>query len=162
MHKEMFCKNCGKNVPPDSKFCQYCGTKLDTTPSQPKLGTKFFQTEEIRQPAQQPQYEATLNQRQIQYPDYQQSSEHQQSQPDDSQNQSGPTRKSPVVSAILSLLIAGLGQVYLERYWRGVAWFIGGFILGILSGGILAIFAWIGAAIDAYVLAKNYNKNLGY
>lgn len=27
----MFFKNCGKEIPNDSKFCQFCGTPLDTT-----------------------------------------------------------------------------------------------------------------------------------
>lgn len=26
----MFCKNCGKEIADDSKFCQYCGTSLET------------------------------------------------------------------------------------------------------------------------------------
>lgn len=25
----MFCKNCGKEIPNDSKFCQFCGTQQD-------------------------------------------------------------------------------------------------------------------------------------
>jgi len=33
----MFCKNCGKELPEDSKFCIYCGTKVEA------------QTEEIKQ-----------------------------------------------------------------------------------------------------------------
>lgn len=33
----MFCKNCGKEIADDSKFCQHCGGKLDTTSSTPKI-----------------------------------------------------------------------------------------------------------------------------
>ena len=27
----MFCKNCGKEISNDSKFCQFCGTPMDAT-----------------------------------------------------------------------------------------------------------------------------------
>ena len=145
MLNEIFCQNCGKIIPSDAKFCEYCGTKL---------GATFLQAEEITQSSQQPQYEASQGQ-QVQYPSNQQLLNAPGNQP-------RLPRKSPAISAILSLLIAGLGQIYLGRFWRGAAWFIGGVILGIASGGILAIFIWIGAAIDSYLLAKNYNRKLGY
>ena len=61
MHNEIFCKKCGKIALPDSKFCEYCGTRLDTT---------FLETREI---AQQPQYDAPQYGQQGQHPDYQQS-----------------------------------------------------------------------------------------
>jgi len=261
----MFCKNCGKIALPDSKFCEYCGTRLDatllqteeitqlqqpqqdppqygrqaqinkdfigTTPiaefnskkvgqirkfeeleekkilAEDELQTKKQEllskeitppqkrisrdttfhcsgcnnqfkvkegmlypeycpycgyvsselsdvTEDMTQP-QQPQYEAPQYGQQVQYPSNQQPSYV-------SGNQPRLPRKSPIISTILSLLIAGLGQIYLGRFRRGAAWFIGGVILGILSGGVLAIFIWIGAAIDSYLLAKDYNRKLGY
>lgn len=28
----MYCKNCGKEIDSDAKFCQYCGTNQDKTP----------------------------------------------------------------------------------------------------------------------------------
>jgi len=152
MHNEIFCKKCGKMTHPDSKFCEYCGTKLHANSSQMTLDTTFLETKEI---AQQPQYEALQDGQQAQYPSNQQPSNVPENQPK-------LPRKSPIISTILSLLIAGLGQIYLGRFWRGAAWFIGGVILGILSGGILAIFVWIGAAIDSYLLAKDYNRKLGY
>ncbi len=157
MVDKQFCRFCGAHLSEGARFCKNCGAELSR---------QFTQGEEIPQPTQQPQYEAPRNRQQIQYPNYQQSYQqsyqYQQPPPYVSQTQPGLSRKSPAVSAILSLLIAGLGQIYLGRFWRGAAWFIGGIILGILSSGILAIFIWIGAAIDAYLLAKDYNKNLGY
>ena len=152
MHNEIFCKKCGKIALPDSKFCEYCGTKLDTNFLQTTLTTTFLETGEI---TQQPQYEVSQDGQQVQYPSNQQPSYIPENQPK-------LPRKNPIISAILSLLIAGLGQIYLGRFRRGAAWFIGGVILGILSGGVLAIFVWIGAAVDAYLLAKNYNRKLGY
>jgi len=130
----------------DAKFCEYCGTRLDATP---------LQTEEIAQSPQQLQQDVPQYGQQIQYPHYQRPSYVPETQP-------RLPRKSPAISAILSLLIAGLGQIYLGRFWRGAGWFVVGIILGIASGGVLAIFIWIGAAVDAYLLAKNYNRKLEY
>jgi TM2 domain-containing membrane protein YozV len=152
MYNEMFCKNCGKIALPDVKFCEYCDTRLDAT---------LFQAEETAQSSQQLQYDTSQYELQAQYPSYQQPSYI-------PRDQSRLPRKSPEISAILSLLIAGLGQIYLGSFWYGAVWFIGAawcigaLFLGIISGGILAIFVWIGAAIDAYLLAKNYNRKLGY
>ena len=269
MSEKLFCKICGRDALSDSKFCEYCGTKLDTSISyinalqttdvtqsqQPQydppqygrqmqidkdsigntqmseynstevgqtqkfevsekqealtekeLGTKSeFLSKEIMPPQkriprdttfrcsgcdnqfmvkegmfypehcpycgyvsselldvtedmpqqQQSKYNSPQYPQQVQYPSNQQPSYVPENQP-------RLPRKSPAVSAILSLLIAGLGQIYLGRFWRGAAWFIGGVILGIASGGVLAIFIWIGAAIDSYLLAKDYNRKLGY
>jgi len=104
----------------------------------PKIHTTFLETREI---AQQPQYEVSQDGQQVQY--------HNQQSPYAAGNEPRLPRKSPIISTILSLLIAGLGQIYLGRFRRGAAWFIGGVILGILSGGVLAIFIWMGAAVDA-------------
>lgn len=146
MYSETFCKNCGKIIFTDAKFCEYCGTRVDST---------LLQPEEVAPSPQQPRYDTPQNGQQVQYSSYQQPSYVPGNQPK-------LPRKSPVISAILSLLIAGLGQIYLGRFWRGAGWFIVGIILGIASGGVLAIFVWIGAAIDSYFLAKNYNRKLGY
>jgi hypothetical protein len=112
VHNETFCKNCGKIALPDAKFCEYCGTRLSAT---------LLQTEEMAQSPQQPRRDAPQYGQQVQYPSNQQPSYVPRNQP-------RLPRKSPVVSAILSLLIAGLGQIYLGRFWRGAAWFIGGVI----------------------------------
>ena len=152
MHNGIFCKECGKIALPDSKFCEYCGKKLNANFSQMTLDTTSLETKEI---VQQPQYEALQDGQQAQYTSDQQPSYAPENQPK-------LPRKSPVISAILSLIIAGLGQIYLGRFWRGAGWFIVGIILGIVSGGILAIFVWIGAAVDSYLLAKDYNRKLGY
>ena len=63
--------------------------------------------------------------------------------------------KKPGISrgwaAVASLLIVGLGQMLQGRVGRGVAWLIGGIVLSILTGGIIAPLIWIGAAVDAYI-----------
>lgn len=64
-------------------------------------------------------------------------------------------------AAILSLLIAGLGQFYAGHLWRATAWFVGSIlIIGILTlltgiGGAIAVpIIWIACAWDAYNLAN--------
>jgi hypothetical protein len=64
-------------------------------------------------------------------------------------------------AAILSLLIAGLGQFYAGHFWRAMGWFVGSIlIIGILTlhtgiGGAVAVpIIWIACAWDAYNLAK--------
>jgi len=90
--------------------------------------------------------------------------------------------KSPELAAILSLIIAGLGQIYVGRILRGL---IIMFVLvpllwgSIVLGAFMLIFAfcvarfifsvvfalitfvvWIWQIIDAYELAKQYNSIL--
>lgn len=63
--------------------------------------------------------------------------------------------KKPGISrgwaAVASLLIVGLGQMLQGRVGRGVAWLLGGIVIGIITMGIAAPFIWIGAAVDAYI-----------
>lgn len=64
-------------------------------------------------------------------------------------------------AAILSLLVAGLGQFYAGHFWRAVAWFFGGiFVVAVLTfltgiGGVIAgAIIWIACAWDAYNIAR--------
>jgi hypothetical protein len=64
-------------------------------------------------------------------------------------------------AAILSQLIAGLGQFYAGHLWRAIAWFVGSIlIIGFLTlltgiGGAMAVpIIWIACAWDAYNLAN--------
>jgi len=70
-------------------------------------------------------------------------------------------KKSPILSSVLSLLVPGLGQVYLGQRTRGAALFIGIVITSLLVrwrgdtflwGGI--VIAWLCNAWDAYSLAR--------
>lgn len=68
-------------------------------------------------------------------------------------------RKSPVIAALLSLIIPGLGQVYAGNLYRGLALFalLGlSFCLMALIIGFFTFFAtWIFAVSDAYNMVKN-------
>lgn len=65
------------------------------------------------------------------------------------------------IAIILSLLVPGLGQVYVGRTGRGAAAFIGSAILTIISFGILAIPCWLIAAWDANRTAKGAEIKIG-
>lgn len=62
--------------------------------------------------------------------------------------------KNPVVAAILSFVIAGVGQMYNGEMKKGLLMLGGTIILGALTGGILAIAIWLWAIYDAYTVAK--------
>ncbi|MCL2141816.1 MAG: hypothetical protein FWH46_02905 [Methanimicrococcus sp.] len=69
---------------------------------------------------------------------------------------------SPLLAAIFSFFIPGLGQFYAGHFFRGVLVFIGAAILGALSLAtiILAIVGfiyWIWNIVDAYQLATKPN-----
>ena len=80
-----------------------------------------------------------------------------------------PGRRSPLIAALLSLLVAGLGQVYVGRPARGAAWFLA--ILAVEAAALysllhqprfwmiaLSITAWLTATLfqigEAAVLAR--------
>ena len=75
--------------------------------------------------------------------------------------------KSVVFAVVLSLIVAGLGQLYVGRWERGLAWFAGvlatGFIATVAVEPVLFL-AWIAvailAAVDARRLAREYNNAL--
>lgn len=73
-------------------------------------------------------------------------------------------RKSPLLAALLSLIIPGLGQVYAGDLLRGFALLAGlgiSFCLMALIIGFLTFPAiWIFAVIDAYKMVKKQNDKI--
>lgn len=70
--------------------------------------------------------------------------------------------KNPWLAAVLSLLIAGLGQIYNGEVGKGIAFFIVAILIGfsifIVIGIILAPIWWIYSAYDAYKVAEAINS----
>lgn len=66
--------------------------------------------------------------------------------------------KSPVLAAILSVFIVGLGQFYNSDWKKGLAMLVGVIVLAVPTSGV----AWLGiaiwSAIDAYNVAKGNGK----
>ena len=63
----------------------------------------------------------------------------------------------PGISAILSFLLPGMGQLYNGYFWRAIFWFIITPGLWIGSGGLLG---WICHLIAAYTAYKKAQENL--
>jgi TM2 domain-containing membrane protein YozV len=88
-------------------------------------------------------------------------------------SESQPSRgseKQPVLSAVLSFVLVGAGQVYNGQVIRGVAWFGTTVLSGLLIGVVAVLTLGIGvillpllfvfplaAAVDAYLQAQKIN-----
>ncbi len=70
-------------------------------------------------------------------------------------------RRSPILAAVLSLILAGLGQIYNGQVTKGalfiVAQLINTALTVILIGWVLMPIVGLWAIIDAYVTAKRNN-----
>ena len=67
--------------------------------------------------------------------------------------------KYPMIAAILSFLMPGLGQIYTEKIGRGILMFVAtmiGYICLILPGLII----WVINVFDAKKQADEYNRKL--
>lgn len=73
--------------------------------------------------------------------------------------------KNPILAAILSFLIIGLGQIYLGLTKKGIILFVAAIISGILMliivGYITWLIVWIYAIYDAYNSANKMNMGVG-
>lgn len=77
-------------------------------------------------------------------------------------------KKSPILAAILSFLIVGVGHMYLGKWGRGFAWLGGAIVLGIILAVIMGnVPSYIGliiaalSAFDAKQEADKLNAGLG-
>ncbi|MEX2192611.1 MAG: hypothetical protein WD717_04455 [Nitrosarchaeum sp.] len=74
--------------------------------------------------------------------------------------------KSEAIAIVLSILIIGVGQMYMGKIGRGVGILIGGIFLAVIGvmtlgvGFIIFIILFIWQIIDAYNLCKKYNNYL--
>ena len=71
-------------------------------------------------------------------------------------------RKNPVLAAILSFILPGIGQIYNGQINEGIVFIIAAitcnFLRYLLIGYPLYIAVWIFGIIDAYNVAKKINK----
>ena len=68
-------------------------------------------------------------------------------------------KKNPLLMALLSLIIPGLGQLILGETKKAILFFSLYLLVGIYIG-ILNLLIWIYGIYDAYVTAKKYNEKL--
>jgi len=66
--------------------------------------------------------------------------------------------------AVLSLLLAGLGQMVLGQVAKGVVVLLGTVVLGVLTDGVAAPLLVVVGACDAFVIAKKLKEGraVGY
>ena len=148
------CKNCGCELPEGAKFCRECGSEviveeyMGETMFCPNCGSKIpksikFCPECGSPTSNTPQVNNTGN---------------------NTGNSVVNSDKSPVLAAILSLIIIGLGQIYLGLTKKGILLFVGaiisGFLMLIYIGWItwLLIFAY--SIYDAYNSAQKMNQGI--
>jgi len=69
-----------------------------------------------------------------------------------------PTDKNPVLAAILSAVIVGVGQFYNGDVKKGAIMLVGAVLLGAASAGVLWLAIGVWSAIDAYQVANGTGK----
>ena len=74
------------------------------------------------------------------------------------------TEKSPILAAILSFLIVGVGQIYLGLTKKGIILFFAAMVSGVLTllliGWILWLIVWLYSIYDAYNSANKINAGI--
>jgi TM2 domain-containing membrane protein YozV len=74
--------------------------------------------------------------------------------------------RNPLLAAILSLIIAGLGQIYNGQIGKGaifmVIQLINGALTAVLIGWLLLPLVGLWATVDAYMTAKRNNERYGF
>lgn len=72
--------------------------------------------------------------------------------------------KMPLLAAILSFFVPGLGQVYNGQTGKGIALFIGAIVsvalILVVCGAFTYLAIWIYSMYDGYVVADQINKGL--
>ena len=69
--------------------------------------------------------------------------------------------RNPILAAILSLIVAGLGQIYNGQVTKGVIFIIVQLINGALTALLIPLVgAW--AMIDAFLTAKHNNERYSF
>lgn len=74
--------------------------------------------------------------------------------------------RNPILAAILSIIVAGLGQIYNGQIGKGVVFIvlqiINGALTVVLIGWVLMPIVGLWATIDAYLTAKRNNERHGF
>jgi len=69
-----------------------------------------------------------------------------------------PSGKNPVVAALLSAVIVGVGQFYNGDMKKGAVMLLGAVLLGAATAGVAWLALAIWSAIDAYQVARGTGK----
>lgn len=69
-------------------------------------------------------------------------------------------KTSPVVAAVLSVLLVGLGQMLNGQLAKGLVMLVAALVIGAITGGIVAPIVWAISAIDAYRCCKKLESGM--
>ncbi len=74
--------------------------------------------------------------------------------------------RNPILAAVLSVILSGLGQIYNGQIMKGVIFIvvqlINAALTTILIGWLLMPLVGLWATIDAYLVAKRNNERYGF
>jgi TM2 domain-containing membrane protein YozV len=71
--------------------------------------------------------------------------------------------RNPILAAILSLIVAGLGQIYNGRICKGVIFILIQLINGALTAVLIGWYcSLLWAMVDAYITTKRNNERYGF
>ena len=74
--------------------------------------------------------------------------------------------RNPILAAILSVIVAGLGQIYNGQIGKGIIFIIlqliNGALTVVLIGWFLMPIVGLWATVDAYLVAKRNNEGYGF
>jgi TM2 domain-containing membrane protein YozV len=73
-----------------------------------------------------------------------------------------PKWKSPILPAILGIIIVGFGHFYLRKWVTGILLIVVTGIFVLLTTVLVAPVFWIISGVWAYYDAKNYNREAGF
>ena len=143
----MFCKECGAEIEDDVKFCPECGTPISKAVKEKKFcsecGTEMGNLDKFCPEC------GTATNRVPQVVN---------------NNVVVKSNKNPILAAILSFFIIGLGQIYLGLTKKGIILFIVAIVSGILMliiiGWIIWLLVWVYAIYDAYNSAQKIQRGI--
>lgn len=125
----MFCTNCGTENKADAKFCVNCGNMLKkAAPQTPKAEPAESEAQHV--------YRTAATTPKAQAPDKKYAQE-----------------KQPIVAALLSFVITGVGQLYNGDTKKGLIMLVGAVVL-LFVVPFLVLPIWIWSMIDAYQVAE--------
>lgn len=145
------CQNCGMEVEEGARFCKNCGSEI-VVGREEGTGTRFCSNCGFEMPKSTrfcPECgTATSN----------------ASQWANVNTSAFRSDKSPILAAILSFFIIGLGQVYLGLVKKGIILFVLAIISGVLMlfiiGWITWLLVWVYAIYDGYNSAEKMRNGI--
>nr|WP_294999106.1 zinc ribbon domain-containing protein [uncultured Methanobrevibacter sp.] len=144
------CQNCGSEMEEGAKFCRNCGSEIA---AETETNVKYCRKCGFELPDENIKFCPSCG--------ASTSSELQEIAADLVLN----AHKNPILAAILSFFIIGLGQIYIGLTKKGIILFVSAIVCGILGliiiGWILWIIVWIYGIYDAYNSANKMSMGIG-